>query len=89
MGYNIIVAHVPVAKLDIASDSDSEDRGFESRRVRCTKTPPEWVAFSVQRTRWDMRAHLRQAMGSAEGRGAKRRHPAGEEAMQPEGAVFS
>ena len=26
--------HVPVAKLDIASDSDSEDRGFESRRAR-------------------------------------------------------
>ena len=25
---------VPVAKLDIASDSDSEDRGFESRRAR-------------------------------------------------------
>ena len=45
---------------------------------------PEWVAFSVQRTRRDMRSHLRQAMGSAEGRGAKRRHPAGEEAMQPE-----
>ena len=29
---------MPVAKLDIASDSDSEDRGFESRRARqnCT-----------------------------------------------------
>ncbi len=29
----IISAHPPVAKLDIAADSDSEGRGFESLRA--------------------------------------------------------
>ena len=42
----MIVAHPPVAKLDIAVDSDSKGRGFESLRAG-QKKARESVLFSM------------------------------------------
>lgn len=42
----IISAHPPVAKLDIAADSDSEGRGFESLRAGHMKTPLKYELLS-------------------------------------------
>ena len=44
----IISAHPPVAKLDIAADSDSEGRGFESLRAGHKKALAIASAFLVQ-----------------------------------------
>ena len=82
-----LVEHVPVAKLDIASDSDSEDRGFESRRVRSRNNALSGVFFvSVGGGIIEPICRRQRVWRS---RGAKRRQPAGyAHEKMPERAFF-